>query len=131
MIEILQAKKVSTSIVVEAIKHIEHDKFKELDFLVRICILFAYGAIKNKTHANVHEINEQYKFVKELLLGRTNQHIKMAKIITKCISECEISPRPSSNMRKIPGKCKLGSELKKAVLASIEVLLNNDTANEI
>lgn len=127
----IAGKKVSTSIVVEAIKHIEHDKFKELDFLVRICILFAYGAIKNKTHANVHEINEQYKFVKELLLGRTNQHIKMAKIITKCISECEISPRPSSNMRKIPGKCKLGSELKKAVLASIEVLLNNDTANEI
>lgn len=45
-------------IVVEVIKYIEYDKFKELDFFVWICIFFVYGVIKNKIYVNVYEINE-------------------------------------------------------------------------
>lgn len=125
---IIASKKVSMSTVVEAINSNENNTFLDLEFLVRICILFAYGAIRNKTHANIHVINEKYKFVKELLLGKTNQHTKMARIITKCKEKYQGPSRPTPNIRKIPGKSKLGSELEQAVIASIEVLFENETA---
>lgn len=116
------SKCVSMFTVVEAMRSCGRtDTIYELEFLVRICILFVYKSMKNEIRFNVHGIPHEFRHIKEFLRGKTNQQSRM----TNCINECKKHFIHSAGARKIPGRGKLSKELEKALEEVIDVLSRN------
>lgn len=115
------SKCVSMFTVVEAMRSCGRtDTIYQLEFLVRICILFAYKSMKNEIRFDVHEIPQTFRYIKQFLRGKTNQQPRM----TNCINECkrQINNHLIHSARKIPGRGKLSKELEKALEEVIDVL---------
>lgn len=121
--QINPSKCVSMSTVFEAMRSCgRNDKIYELEFLVRICILFAYKSMKNEMRFNVHEIPQTFRYIKEFLQGKTNQQSRMTNCINECKNQINNHLIHSAGARKIPWRGKLSNELERALEEVIDVL---------
>lgn len=119
------SKCVSMFTVVKAMRSCERiDTIYELEFLVRICIIFAYKSMKNEIRFNVREIHETFRYIQEFLRGKTIQQSRMTNCINKCKKQINNDSIHSAGARKIPGRGKLSKELEKALEEAIDVLSN-------
>lgn len=119
------SKCVSMLTVVKAMRSCgRSDTIYELEFLVRICILFAYKSMKNEIRFKVREIPKTFLCIQEFLRGKTNQQSRMTNCINKCKKQENNSSIDNAGARKIPGRGKLSKELEKALEEAIDVLSN-------
>lgn len=130
MLSILQNEKVaseniSISCIVKKINSCSgYNAHLELEFLVRICILFAYGSMKN-TYAKLPSVNQIFGLVEELLHEKHTQQ-KMSAIIQRCISRCEKRELQTETMnysdtKCTTCKCKFSPEFEKAIKDAVQV----------
>lgn len=103
----------------------DYDAHLELEFLVRICIVFANCEAPTKTGNTEHNsIDKKYRHVRNLLDldGNVHDQSRMTKTIQDCLAECLASDLPLSEERNIPFSVRISLDLKQAIYDSVRVL---------
>lgn len=111
---------------IECVIDSRNKAFWELEWIVRICIVFAYREIQPETACvEFYTLTTESKQLRTLLSRRKKKQAEMAQIINGHIKECHESPESSSNPAlEIPLNVGIHLELNKAIEKSIHVLSN-------
>lgn len=111
----------------------ENKAFWELEWIVRICIVWVYNEKQGPKRIDFHSLNNDQRHLQKLLGGSFKKQTDMRRIINSCIQKREHSlPSPSGNdlkMTDVPFREGLTSNFKKTIFTSIQEQFNKEVCS--